>query len=191
MSQTPTNEELVAELKAIGPDIKRIDRLIEDVESGGDRYANLTADELTCLVGLDLDDNADWGHCFLAYRRNLEDDGYDYPHAENIHLLEGQVETARFEELSAKADLILQSDKSNDLELDSKEFSLLKDAYAQSMVDCSDLILISNWVEGSDSKCLEFEAIIGDGGEVSDACTPYELRDGKGLDVSEYIELDN
>ena len=190
MSQSSANEELIAELKALASVVECVNRITEDVDSGQDRYAKLSADELTDLVGLDLDDTEGWARSFLAYRRNLEDDFYDYPHAENIHLLEGRVETARFEELSAKADLILQSDKSNDLELDSKEFSLLKDAYAQSMVECLDLILISNWVEGSDSKCLEFEAIIGDGGEVSDACTPYELRDGKGLDISEYIELD-
>ena len=190
MSQTPTNVELVAELKALASVAERVDRITEDVDSGQDRYAKLSADELTDLVGLDLDDTEGWARSFLAYRRNLEDDFYEYPHAENIHLLEGQIEAARFEELSAKADMIIDNDGGDDLELEAKEISQLIDAYAQSMVDCSDLILISNWVEGSDSKCLEFEAIIGDGGEVSDACTPYELRDGKGLDVSEYIELD-
>jgi hypothetical protein len=51
-----------------------------------------------------------------------------------------------------------------------------------------DVIHISTSVEASCGGELEFEGLVGDGGEASDVCSPYDLINGLGIDLNEYIE---
>jgi hypothetical protein len=186
-----TEEKLIAELESLESVQERIDRIAEDVDSRTDRYASIGAWKLAPLVDLDLEDTGDWDRTFMAFRQDIEDQGCDYPFAEFIELLDGKIPRERFTELSEEAKRVLDADGAKDLKLRKREIALLKDAYAEDSAERtgSGFVLAYIEIEGSDGNTLQFEVCIGDGGELSDACTSYDLRDGKGLDTAEYVEV--
>ena len=191
MSRKPTERELINELKSLPSDQDRIDRIAQDVDSGEDRYASINVDTLAELVGLSFEDTGDWGRSFLAFRRDIEDSGYEFPFAEHVSLLEGKIAKDRFKQLSALAGEILENGGPNDLNLRKNEITLLGDAYAEDAAEggLSDLQLLTTYLSTTDGNGVEFQAVAGDWGCVDEASTPYALRDGEGLDTSEYIEL--
>ena len=193
MSDPPTEEQLIAELSAVGSVQARVDRIAEDVNSGQDRYSSVGAWELAELVGLDFEDVADWSRSSWGHRAEITDCDFDHPYAENIKFLEGKVSDGRMAELKAKADAILAAGTGPDLSLTNEEETLLRDAFAE---DCARnefpvLETATRSILASNGDEIKFETCIGDGGEAFDACGPYDLRDGGGFDPSAYVWLDD
>ncbi len=179
-------QELVNELLATGDEKARADAVVADLEKKNPRYAAIDAWTLAELLGLDPDDNADWGRSFYAYRTRMEDLGIDQPCAENIALLEGEVSKRRFAELKARAATALKPGRS-DMRLRKDERRLMKERLTESENPGSSLICIGKTIETASGGWLEFEGLVGDGGDVFEFFGPYELARGEGVDLDDYI----
>jgi hypothetical protein len=170
-------EQLIKELEELEDDEQRIDRVAEDFESGDLRYSAIDAWKLAELLGLDVDDTGDWCQTFWARKEDLDDLGLDHPYSEYIELLKGRIPAERHEQLMKMA-------------LTKREIRLLKKAYAVSQVpDSSDVTVATTTIDSSDGVELQFEVCIGDGGDLYDLKSPYNLENGEGFDDSNYIEM--
>ena len=183
-------EQLIAELEALETVQERIDHVAEDFSSGQNRYSVLDAWQLSELLGLDFHDTADWGRIFYAYRREIDVDDFEHPWAENVGLLEGKIPQVRYQQLEGLAEEIIEKTDDCDLPLTDEEKALLKDAYAESQAEGSDLQYAATTLTSSNGIELAFEVCIGDGGDPFDEQSPYNLRDGKGFNSDEYIEVE-
>jgi hypothetical protein len=183
-------EQLIKELKKLEDDELRIDRVAEDFESGDWRYSAIDAWKLARLLGLDLKDTGDWCQTFWARKEDLDDLGLDHPYSEYIELLKGRIPAERYEQLTEMAEEIREDDDKPDLPLTKREIRLLKKAYAVSQVpDSSDVTVATTTIDSSDGVELQFEVCIGDGGDLHDLKSPYDLENGEGFDDSDYIEI--
>ena len=183
-------EQLIKELEELEDDEQRIDRVAEDFESGDLRYSAIDAWKLAELLGLDVDDTGDWCQTFWARKEDLDDLGLDHPYSEYIELLKGRIPAERHEQLMKMAEEIREDDDKPDLPLTKREIRLLKKAYAVSQVpDSSDVTVATTTIDSSDGVELQFEVCIGDGGDLYDLKSPYNLENGEGFDDSNYIEM--
>jgi hypothetical protein len=181
---------LIKELKKLEDDELRIDRVAEDFESGDFRYSGIDAWKLAKLLGLDLSETGDWSQTFWARKEDLDDLGLDHPYSECIELLKGRIPAERYDQLTEMAGQIREDDTKPDLTLTKREIRLLKNAYAVSQApDSSDVKVATTTVESSDGVELQFEVCIGDGGDLYDLKSPYDLENGEGFDDSDYIEI--
>lgn len=186
-----SRDELIAELEALEDVQERIDRVAEDFGKGKSKYGVIRAWELGELLGLDFRGGPWTDYSYWAHRPELDDYGFDYPFAENVHLLKGKVLKKRFQHLAALSASIVQMKRKSDLPLSAKEKALLKDAFAreQAYSNGQDLMLAFATLTSSKGVKLDFEVCIGDGGDPFDAKSPYDLRKGKGFDERQYIEI--
>jgi len=162
----------------------------EDFESGDFRYSGIDAWKLAKLLGLDLSETGDWSQTFWARKEDLDDLGLDHPYSECIELLKGRIPAERYDQLTEMAGQIREDDTKPDLTLTKREIRLLKNAYAVSQApDSSDVKVATTTVESSDGVELQFEVCIGDGGDLYDLKSPYDLENGEGFDDSDYIEI--
>jgi hypothetical protein len=184
-------DELAAELETLEDVQQRIDRVAEDFATGEDEYCVIDAWQLGELLGLDFHDTAEWNRSFWAYRREPEDDiDIDFPFAENVDLLQKEISASRYQQLAALAKEIITK-REGDLPLTKDEEVLLRDAYARTQADgFPDLAFASTTLISSSGAELEFEVCIGDAGDPEDPHSPYDLRNGKGFDFSNYIQLE-
>ena len=111
--KTAKQRKIVAsELNSIKDIQERIDVVAEDLNSNTCKYSILEGFELCEILGLDVDDNYDWGRGFYSHKINLDvHSGYQYPYAENVELLEGLIPKKRFKELSAQCDKMFSKNK--------------------------------------------------------------------------------
>jgi len=179
-------QDLIKELQTIGYEKARANAIAADLDKKVPRYAALDAWTLAELLGLDPDDNADWGRSFYAYRTRMDDLGLDQPCAENIELLEGEIPKLRFTELKKRAAGALKRGRS-DMRLRKEERRLMEKKLTESESPGSDLICITKTIETSSDGWLEFEGLVGDGGEVCEFYGPYEIDRGEGVDLDDYV----
>lgn len=182
-------QDLIKELQTLGDEKALADAVATDMGKKNPRYAAVDAWTLAGLFGLDPDDNADWGRSFYAYRTRMQDLGLDQPCAENIEVLEGQIPKKRFDELKARAASALKRGRS-DMRLRREERRLMEEKLTESENPGSDLIYISKSIETSSGDWLEFEGLVGDGGEVCEFYGPYEIDRCKGVDLDDYVWIE-
>ena len=177
---------LVEEFSALGDESVRMDAVVADLASGAGRFARIDPWTLAEHLGLDPDDNDDWGRSFYAYRTCMEDLGEDQPCAENVELLEREIPKSRFAELKARAATALKRGRS-DMRLRKGERRLMEEKLTVQGEPSSDLVHISTVLETPSGEYLEFEGLVGDGGEVCELYGPYELGRGEGVDLDDYV----
>ncbi len=194
MSKKPTEEELVAELSAIEDIQARIDQVAEDFDSGRNRYAPIDPWELGELLGLVWDEADTWSQSFWVYKKDITEQGYEFPFAEHLSLLKGKVSDKRYRSLEEDAKDILGGKREEDLALPKKEEKILRDAYAKERAKHQGpdrrVASISLYATSSGLEELMFEVEIGCGGEPCDPCSPYGWSAGEGFDPTDYIEVD-
>lgn len=187
---SPTEAQLVEELKALNDNQSRIDRIGEDIDSGDFRYKDLGAYELAELLGVDME-NPDTGfRSGLIYKRDVQDEGFDHPYAENIHHLENSIPQKRFLSLSEEATRIIESGVENtDIKITKKEKDIISTKFSED-ASCGyfDLVYACTELETTDDNFLEFSWFIGDAGDIEDPITPCENHMGKSFDFENYIE---
>ncbi|XOV70674.1 MAG: hypothetical protein ACFHW5_18475 [Verrucomicrobiota bacterium] len=186
---TPSEQQLIDELKSISDVQERIDLVAQDFISAQKRFSKIDSWLLGELLGLDWYDTADWSRSFWAFRTEIEGEGFDFPYAENVSLLKGRIPAKRFIFLVSESEKVIAGKSENDLALTASELTILKDAYAEDKASDSDFILAGTKVESSDGEELYFQVCIGDGGEPYDACSPYMLENGEGCDLEDYVEI--
>ena len=179
-------QNLVEELKGIGDEKALADTIAADLKRRNPRYAGIDAWTLAELLGLNPDDNYDWGRGFYASRTRMEDLGEEQPCANNIELLEGEIPKRRYAELKARAATALKRGRS-DMRLRKDERLLMEEKLTEMENSGSSLICISKVVESPAGAYLEFEGLVGDGGDVFEFCGPYELARGEGVDLDDYV----
>lgn len=179
-------KKLIKELEDLDDEGARMDAVAADLWKKNPRYASIDASTLAELLGLDPDENADWGREFYASRTSVDDLGEDQPCAENIELLKGYVPADRYTELKARAQKALKSGGS-DIRIRKEERRLLEEELTTRQSPFPHLVYISMNLESSSGECLEFEGVVGDGGEVCEFYGPYELMKGEGVDIDDYV----
>ena len=190
-------QALIAELEAM-PDIQqRIDVIAEDVSSETNRFRIINPWKLAELLGLDFEDNADWGRSSWARKACLKDDSFDHPYAENVELLEEAVPLERYEQLQSLAEDILNGDDEDehdagdkDLPLTSEEIKLLEEEYSVARADDTPCFeYISTSLTSSNGDCIYFAALVGDAGAVEDPESPYDLDGGPCFEPEDCVEV--
>lgn len=167
----------------------RIDAVAKDLSSGRNRYSKIETWELGELLGLDFYETADWSKSYLAYLQTVDEQGFEHPIAENIELLKESVSAKRYEVLQTRAEKCLKAGR-GDMRIRKKERELLNEKYTRVRADgWSSIVVASTSLEASEGAPLEFEACIGDGGEVSEVYSPYAVDNGKGFDFENYVEV--
>lgn len=188
---TPTEGELIKELKSLDSNQARIDRINKDINSGDLRYKDIGAYELANLLGLDFEDWDSWSRSRLVRKYNLEDCGFDHPYAENITYLENEVAEERFLKLSELAEEIIKKGKDGtDLRTRKKEREIITEKYSKGD-GVTDLIYAATEVETTDGDCLSFSISISESGDIEDPITPYDMHLGKDFNFDDYVELDD
>jgi hypothetical protein len=181
-------EKAIAELDGLNSTQQRVDRVTEDFHSGKNRFECIGAWDLGELLGLEFENTGDWNRSFWAFRPEMEQDEFEYPFAENVALLKGEIPSHRFEELAARSGRLVQGAKGGDLRLTKKEGTILRDAYAEANAGDSNLILAELSLAASDGREINFEVCVGDAGEPCDPMSPYDLENGLGFKTDEWIE---
>jgi hypothetical protein len=187
---TNREEALIAELKAL-PDVQqRIDRIAEDIDSGSRKFACIDSSVLGELLGLEFDDSGEWsGRSYWAYRRDMNDEGFSHPFAENLQLLKGLIGERRYQMLSSIAASIEDKPDADDLPLTEKEEALLREKFdEEDACDRSAFVAAHATLESTNGTELVFTALIGDGGECFEAHSPYDENDG--IDEATYIQFE-
>lgn len=70
------------------------------------------------------------------------------------------------------------------------ERRLIEEKLTESESPGSDLICITKTVETPSGAWLEFEGLVGDGGEVFEFYGPYEIQSGEGVDLDDYVWIE-
>lgn len=180
----------VLKLESISDIQDRIDRVAEDLYSDVDFYSEIPATEIAELLGISFEDEGTWSRSFWACRQTLINQIESY--AEHLELLSGLVPDKRYKTLLATARKIEDNPAIADIKLTKKEVALLENAYINLKAPniSNDTTVIFKTLTARNGDELYFEACIGDGGDLFDICSPYDVRDGGGFDSSKYIEVD-
>ena len=179
-------EKLIAELVGLADGKARLDAVAHDLSSGTLKFALIDPWSLARLLGLDPSDNGDWGRSFYVYRTRLDDLGLDQPGAENIKLLKGHIPAARYAKLESMASKAIKTG-GDDIQLLKQEIEILEEQLTLEADPFSDLVHISTELETPSGDSLEFEGLVGDGGEVCELYGPYELARGEGVDLDDCV----
>lgn len=168
---------------------ERIDAVAQDLSSGRNRYSKIETWELGELLGLDLDDTADWCKSYLAFLRSIDDQDFEHPVAENIELLEGEIPADRYEVLKSRAEKCLKAER-GDMRIRKEERALLNEEYTRRRADgFSDFTVASKSLKASSGDLLTFVVCIGDGGDAFEGYSPYDDEEGRGVDYENYVEV--
>jgi hypothetical protein len=189
---TPTEEELIKELKSLDSNQARIDRINKDINSGDLRYKDIGAYELADLLGLDFEAPESSSRTGFVNRYNIQDCGFKHPYAENITYLENTVQKKRFLSLSEKATEIIEKgiDGTDLVIKKSERDSIIENYSKEASGGYFALVYASTELETTDGDYLEFSWSIGDDGDVEDPITPYDKHLGNDFDFADYIESD-
>lgn len=80
--------------------------------------------------------------------------------------------------------------RKHDLNLRPRELRLLEEEITkEAMEGGNGFALCQGGLMSSDCVELPFEVLVGDAGEVCEASTPYEIRDGAGCFDDDFVEL--
>lgn len=168
----------IAQLLAMPSVQVRVDAIAEDLKRPRrqQRYAKVPAWELASdILEIDLEDPDEGASTQMYWRRALEDMCGEMPAFENLTFLQTIVSASRFATLSRQAERISAGTRSSDLRLTPRETRLLEDHLA--LEAASPAYLRNSYrLTATDGTDVWFEAIEGDGGDVSDVVGPYELQ---------------
>lgn len=157
----------------------RVDAIAEDIKRAprARRYVKVPVWTLAeDLLEIELEQPDDGASTQMYWRRDLDDEGGELPAFENLEFLRTIVSDTRFGALSAQGQRITSGRRSTDLRLTSRETRLLEDMLA--LRRQAHAYLVNTYVlTATDGTDIWFEAIQGDGGEISDLVGPYELHD--------------
>ena len=172
---TPTEEELIMELKSLESNQACIDRINKDINSGDLRYKDVGAYELADLLGLDFEAPESSSRSGFVNKYNIHDCGFKHPYAENIAYLENTVQRKRFLSLSEKATEIIEKgiDGTDLVIKESERDSIIENYSKEASGGYFALVYASTELETSDGDYLDFSWSIGDYGEIENPITPY------------------
>ena len=140
------------------------------------------------LLGLEIESIGNSHRTFWAFRKELDEGGFEHPYAENIELLEGRVSESRYRVISLEAKQVLEDPSRVDVGLRPDEIESLREAYAEKRADCPHFQYASESVRSTTGIELEFGVMISDAGD-REVFSPYEIRAGKGVNFDRCIEL--
>jgi hypothetical protein len=174
-------------LEAITDPEDRIEAVAADLAAGTRQFASIPAWDLGELLGLDFEEaleDSDWAFTTLAAPVALADAGFEFPYAENLHLLKGSIAAARYAELLELA----EADADTDIALTPAEALLLEQAYAEAYAEEGHTFgLARTQLTASDGTVLRFQVVVGDAGELEDPKGPYD--EAAFIDPADFSEI--
>ena len=166
----------------------RIAAVAKDFESGTDLFAKVHPYELAKLLGRLPEDF----ESRTKYGDQVSLDDHFEPIYYHLALLEGRVPTERIKELSKRSKSFEAGEVETDAKLKPSEKETIEDALSrQQLEDGGGWIVASAIIESTTGVELMFQAEIGDEGECFGCFGPYQIRDGKGVDVGGLTEGDS
>jgi hypothetical protein len=187
----PTEKKLIKELELLESDQHRIDCIRNDIDSKVLRYEDISFFKLSKLVGIDCDDPDSWGtRIYLAHKIDLGESDFLHPFAMNVSELEGFIPKTRFSELISDSSKILRNGRpGTDICLNHHERNIINEKYS-TRDGFSDIVLLSSRLESSCGNHLEFTASIGDGGDIEDTFSPYDIHFGRSFNFDDWVVVE-
>ena len=175
---------------------ERINAIALDLKKFRKRFKNISPWDLAEALEIDFDDHANWSHASWGHKIKINDGDFEYPYAENIHYLENNLSKERFATIKAKALQIIDQAEGTAgkddafLNLTKEEKEIIENQYARE--NSSDALQTASLsLEASDGTSVDFQIVIGDGGDIEDAWGPYQLIKGKGFDSDKFILIED
>ena len=177
---------------------QRIIAVAEDLRSKEDRYAGIDAHDLAALLGVPQSESPggpEWS--FIKYVESFSLN--DYLSVDNtfctdavIEALSRAVPKSRIDEIFNKIEPIEGYISSNDLSfLTEKENEVILDVLTQERLEAGGATVIARFSTPTvENHVLHFEGVIEDDGTCIDLRTPYDYRDGRFADETNWARCE-
>lgn len=187
-----TKSDALEELLALSLE-ECIAAIAEDVRTKKDRYAGIDAHELANALEVPQPESPsnDWGFTHYAKMQTLEQHANNRdPVSEFVNYLEGKISKERFEELEQKfQQLDSMSTPTFDFLTQAERLILEETMDAEELEGhmSNGICCVASYSVGEGTNELNFEGEVEDDGTCFDLRTPYDIRDGRFIDLSNCV----
>jgi hypothetical protein len=173
---------------------RRLALVDEDVLIGRNRFQKIPGHDLATVLGIgdSRHPGGDWSFVGYAAREAVEEYVQRWgPPSEVLYWLEGHVTKERFEQLIGKSDELDAADEPSFSFLSGQERRMVEEKIAQRELegarDNGLNCLAQIALVAPSGRQLRFEGYVEDDGACLELLTPYDHRDGKFKDLTDYL----